>query len=887
MTDESRPDPDALLRRVQAEEQREKRARLKLFFGFAPGVGKTYKMLENARELRASGVDLVVGCVETHGRYDTAGLLLGLEVMARKGVEYRGRTLREFDLEAALARRPAVMLVDELAHTNAPGLRHEKRWQDVLDLLDAGIEVHTTLNVQHVESLNDVIEQITSIRVRETVPDALLDRADHIELVDLPPEELLVRLKEGKVYLPDQATRAAESFFKRGNLLALRELALRVTAQRVDVDMRAWREAEGVRHAWAAAETILVCVGPGPGSAKLVRAARRMAAGLRAPWIAAFVESDARPLSEQDRQRLDEHLRLAESLGGKVVRLSGSGVARELLDYAATENVTRIIVGKPTHLRLRDLVRGSLLDELVRGSGDIDVHVISGERDEAPPEAAARSGHDQHRARDFGFAALLVTAATAVGSFGRAWFDQPDVAMLYLLVIMLVAARWGRWPSVLAAALSVAAYDFFFVLPLYDFAISDVRHLLTFAMMFGSGLVISALTFRIRLQERSARGRETRTNALLALSRELAVAPDAARAAGALATHASAVLGCPATVFVPHGDGPARAAAVAGMPTSGPQEQGVVDWSLEHRRVAGLGTDTLPGAPVLAIPLLSGPTTFGVLAVEPPASLTRDERDLLDAFARQGALALARAHLAEEARAAAVHVRAERLRSSLLSSVSHDLRTPLAAITGAASTLRDDRDRLTRPQQEELEETIVEEAEWLERLVSNLLDMTRLEQGGVEPRREWIPIEEVVGSALDRTRRLIDGRPVTTNVPHDLPLVFADPVLLQQLVANLVENAAKHTPPATPIEIEASADDTAFVVTVNDRGPGIVDPERIFEKFYRAGRNATPGAGLGLTICRAIAQLHGGTLTASNRPGGGSSFRLVLPRTGQPPEVTP
>jgi two-component system sensor histidine kinase KdpD len=880
---EARPDPDALLRRIQSEEERARRGRLKIWLGFAPGVGKTFAMLENARELQsAGGGDVVVGWVDTHGRYDTAALLLGLEILPRRAVPYRGRTLEEFDLDAALARKPAVLLLDELAHTNAPGGRHPKRWQDVEELLDAGIEVHTTLNVQHVESLNDVVAQITGVVVRETVPDAIVDRANEIVLVDLAPEELLERLREGKVYLGEQRERAAQGFFRRGNLLALRELALRRAAERVDVDVVAWRREHRIQTPWPAGERILVCVGPAPASLRLVRAGRRMAAGLRAPWFAAWVERPGTtPLSQADRERLESHLRLAESLGASVVRLEGMRPAEAILAWAREHNATRIVIGKPTHARWRDRLRGSLLDAIVRGSGEIDVHVISGDE---PAEALPRAARPRAAGAGFGEylgAAALVAVATALGSAAWRFVERPDVAMLYLLGIMLTAVRASRGPAIFAAALSTAAYDFFFVPPYFTFAVSDLRHLLTFAMMFAVGIVISALAQRIRGQEQAARGREERTATLYALARDLGAALDEGEAARAVARHAAEVFGGGAAVLLPGAGGALAPAAVVGDVPFDASQLGVARWAFEHARPAGAGTDTLPGARVRCMPLASGARVLGVLALAagPETGWRADDRHFLDAFVRQGVLAIERARLGDEAKLAALRARAEELRSSLLSAVSHDLRTPLAAITGAASALRDDAPGLDASQRTELLDTIAEEAERLERLLANLLDMTRLESGGVELRREWVPVEEIVGAVLGRLEPRLAGRPVRTELPSELPLLAADPLLLEQLLLNLIENAVKYTPPASPIEITATVRDGELELTVADRGPGLPRGEesRVFEKFFRGAHPGVPGAGLGLAICRAIAEAHGGKLMAESRPGGGALFRLLLP----------
>ncbi len=886
-----RPDPDALLARVSAEEARERRTRFKVFFGFAPGVGKTYRMLQVARDLVAEGVDVVIGAVETHGRYDTAGLALGLEVLPRRALPHRGRVLEEFDLDAALSRRPKILLLDELAHTNAPGSRHAKRWQDVLELLAEGVEVYTTLNVQHVESLNDVVAQITHVQVRETVPDSVLERADEIELVDIAPEELLERLREGKVYFPEQAALAREHFFKRGNLLALRELALRRMAERVDADVIAFREAQGVDRAWPTAERVLVCVGPAPDSARIVRAGRRIAAGLRAPWIAAAVEATGRPpLSEEDRERLEAHLRLAESLGAEVVRLSGMGVPDAVLDFARHRNVTRIVLGKPRHPRWRDRLRGSLVDEIIRGSGEIEVHVLSGAEQEGARRAPADRREPPAPSREYVRAAAVIAITTGLAALVRAALDVPDVEMLFLLGVMVVALASGRRASILAAVLAVASYDFFFVAPRYTFDVSDARYFLTFAMMLAVGIVIGTLTLRVREQQRAAVVREQRTSALYALTRELGAAADGAGVASACVRAVAEAFDCEVVFLGAKGRDALEPLAAAPQGSElGTSEHAVAQWVLEHGRPAGHGTETLPGEAVLCLPLRTFGDVLAVIAVRPRAErhLAVEQRELLDALGRQAAVALDRVHLAEEARRAALRARTEELRSGLLSAVSHDLRTPLAAITGAGTLLLED--GTTDPAlRRELTATVVEEAERLERLVSNLLDMTRLESGVVEPRREWVPLVEVVGSAMNRLESSLGGREVTIDIPDAVPLLSIDPLLVQQLFVNLLENAAKYTPPGTEIEVRARREGGTLVVDVADRGPGMTpgEEERVFERFHRAARPGVRGVGLGLPIARAIAQAHGGRLTASNRPGGGALFRLTLPVL-EPPAPPP
>jgi two-component system, OmpR family, sensor histidine kinase KdpD len=888
----TRPDPDALLRRVKEAEARAKRGKLKIFFGFAPGVGKTYRMLQVARDLVADQrLDLVVGIVETHRRRETAAMVLGLELLPRRQVEYRGHVIEELDIDAALARRPKVILVDELAHTNAVGSRHPKRWQDVEELLDAGIDVFTTMNVQHIESLNDVIAQITHIQVRETVPDSVLDAADAVELVDIAPEELLQRLREGKVYLPEQAKLAADHFFQRGNLLALRELALRRTAQHVDEDVLAYREEVGLSANVPASERLLVCVGPAPSSARLVRATARLAAGLRCPWVAAYVETTALATpSEVDRERLEAHLRVAESLGASVTRLSGNRVSEALLAYARRHNVSRIVIGKPTHSRLRDRLRGSLLDEVVRGSGDIDVHVISGDGRDTVRPAAKKSGTTPAISLSPYLAATLLVGATlGLAAFLRLTLQLPDPEMLFLITVMIAAIWFGRGPSLFAAALGVAAYDVFFVPPYLTFNVQDRRYFLTFAMMFVIGFVLSELTGRIKRQERSALAREERTAVLYALSRELSSADSAARIAEVGVRHAADIFEARALVLQADAQGElVKIGAVPPDTTFDPKELGVAKWALDHRELAGYGTDTLPGSASLCAPLRVGASTSGVLQLQlrKPRALSAEQRSFLDVFCRQMAIALERVRLAEEARSAAVRARTEEMRSSLLSAVSHDLRTPLASITGAATALRDD-SNLSGVTRIDLIRSICEEAERLERLVANLLDMTRLQSGSLSLKRDWIPLEEAIGSALTRLEQKLANHPVRLEIPADIPLIFVDPVLFEQVFINLFENACKYTPSDTLIEVHASRRGESVDIEVRDHGPGapVGTEEQLFEKFYRGHHAGTSGAGLGLPICRGILEAHGGLIRAAHALGGGLSFQLSVPIGGVPPTV--
>jgi two-component system sensor histidine kinase KdpD len=889
--DERRPDPEALLEQARQEEERQRQGKLKIFFGAAPGVGKTYAMLEAARKRREEGVDIVAGLVETHGRSETDALLEGLETLPRRPFTYKGKTLHEFDLDAALARNPSVILVDELAHTNVPGARHKKRWQDVRELLCAGISVYTTVNVQHLESLNDVVHQITGVAVRETLPDSFLERADEIELVDLPPDDLLQRLKEGKVYIPDQARKAMENFFRKGNLIALRELALRRTAERVDEQMEHYRRDQGVKAIWPATERILVCVGPNPRSIRLIRAARRMAAGLRAEWIAANVEAPGhvRP-SEEDKRLLAEHMRLAESLGAETVTLTGHRVSEEILRYARLRNVGKIIVGKPTHPRWKDKLLGSPLDEIVRGSGDIDVYVITGDAPEDMPRPVEKKAFPSWKPSEWIWAFSAVLAATALAAVMFPYFELLDLVMVYLLGVVVAAIRTSRWPALAATLLSIASFDFFFVPPYYTFAVADVRHAVTFAVMLVVALVISGLTLRVREQAEEARGRERRTAALFGLSRDLARERKKDHLSEIAVRHIGEVFRSQVVILVPDEQG--RLA----VPSTGPgifaldeKEMGVAQWVMENRQAAGIGTDTLPGAKALYLPMIasSGPVgVVGILPGESDSSFEPEQLHLLETFANQTAMAMERVTLAQEAQKERVSAETQSLRNVLLSSVSHDLRTPLAAITGSADTLLHRGENLDAETRTGLVRSIHEEAERLNRIVRNVLSMTRLESGAIQIRKEWQSLEEVVGVVIDRLAGRLNGHSLDVTLSEDLPLIPFDPLLMEQVLTNLLENALRYTPPGTPIELTARMQGAGVLVELTDRGPGISEgqQERIFDKFAR-GKAPGGGVGLGLSICRVIVEAHGGRIWAENRPGGGAVFRFTLPVEGEPPRL--
>lgn len=890
MAEPRRPDPDQLLRQVQEAEALARRAKLKVFFGAAPGVGKTFAMLSEARERLAEGVDVLVGVVETHGRSETAALVEGLEVLPRRELAYSGQFLPEFDLEAALARRPGLILMDELAHTNLKGSLHAKRWQDVMELLDAGIDVFTTLNVQHLESLKDVVAQITGVVVRENVPDTVLERADEVELVDLPPDDLLVRLKEGKVYLPEQARHARDHFFRKGNLLALRELALRHTAASVDAQMRRYMASEGIRKTWAAGDRLLVCVGPDGLSERLIRATRRMAGSLGSPWVALYVESPRHlKFSEEERARVEANLRLAEKLGGESVVIEGCGRTHEdILAFAQSRNFTKIVVGKPSRPKWLDLFTGSPVDDLIRHSGDIDIYVISGEAMKPAAPASLRS-HITSPLRNYLLSMLTVGLATTLAGLLFRRTELADIVMIYLLGILVVATRFGRGPSLLASILSVATFDFIFVPPYHTFVVSDFRHVGTFSVMLLVGLVIGNLTERIRAQARLARAREQRTQALFHLGQALA------RSAGSSALVASAIQNVAtqfqshAVVLLPDASGHLEVPAHQLAFPLAEQERGVAQWVFEHGEPAGMGTLTLPGARATYLPLKGSRGTLGVMGVLPDAasgSMEPDQHQLLEAFANQTALALERALLAEQSAADRRRADEERLRNALLSSVSHDLRTPLGVITGAVSTALETPD-LSEATRRDLLISAQEEAQRLHRLVSNLLDITRLESGAIDLQTEWVPLEEVVGAALNRRELGPESGRVRIHLPEDLPVVALDPVLMEQVLVNLVDNALKYSPPGSPVDIKAWAAGKSLTFSVADRGPGLApgEEERIFEKLFRGGASAArPGAGLGLAICKGIVAAHGGRIQAVNHPQGGAQFLVSLP-LGTPPSL--
>ena len=744
----------------------------------------------------------------------------------------RGTILSEFDVDAALKRKPAIILVDELAHTNAPGSRHKKRWQDVYELLGAGITVYTTINVQHLESLNDVVTQITGINVHETVPDFLLDRADEIELVDLPPDDLLQRLKEGKVYVPELAAQARQNFFRKGNLLALRELALRRTAERVDEQMQRYREVKGVKEVWPVAERILVCVGPNPRSIRLIRAAKRMAAGLRAEWMAVYVEAPhkVKP-TESDLRQLAEHMRLAESLGAETVTLSGHKASEEVLTYARERNVTKIIVGKPTHPRWKDKVFGSMLDEMVRGSGEIDVYVIAGDTGEPAPRPVPKTGSRKPQERGWFLSIAIVGACTGIAALMFPYVAVADLAMVYLLGAVFIAALAGKSPSCFAALLSVLAFDFFFVPPRYTFSFSSPRYLITSVVMFTVAFVISRLTIRVRDQANAARQRERRTAALYNLSRRLVHERGLEQLSAIAVKHISEVFSSHAVVLVPDERGTLTIPVTSPVTIALDQKElSVAQWTFTNRQRAGLGTDTLSGAKALYLPLGAANKTVGVLSVmpsQPGGFFDQEQVHVLESFADQIAMAIDRAMLSQAAQQTFLKAETETLQNTLL---------------------------------------------------------TRLESGAITVKKEWQPFEEIVRAMVNRFSEKLKDRSLTVSLPANLPLVAFDPLLMEQALMNILDNTIKYTPQGTPIELLAEVKENNIIVKISDRGSGIppTEEKRILENVVGG---AAKGIGIGpdLAVCDAIITSHGGRIWVENRTGGGSVYCFTLPIGEQPP----
>ncbi len=881
-----RPDPDRLLEIIHADAAQAKRGRLKIFFGASAGVGKTYAMLASARLLMTQGVPVVVGIVETHGRSDTEFMARDLDRLPLREIAYRGRQFKEFDLaralEFAVQRSGALVLVDELAHSNAPESLHPKRWQDVEDLLMAGVDVWTTMNVQHLESLNDIVSGITGIRVWETVPDRIFDQADEVVVVDLPPDDLIARLRQGKVYVAHQAETATRNFFRKGNLLALRELALRRTADRVDGEMQAYRLRSSVAPVWPNRESLLACIGPGGHGEKVVRTCARLAAQLDVPWHAVFVDvPSTRAWPEQRREQLLRILKLASDLGGVAATVPAAGVATALVRYAREHNLSRVVIGRSVR---RWPGRRTLGDAIEAEADDLDVlHVALSATDKS-----RRDQREDARARApvawGGYVAALgiciLTALLATPLLGI--ISLTNIVMLFLLAVVGVALRYGRGPAILAAFVGVGLFDFFFVPPRFSFAVSDVQYLMTFLVMLAVALVIGQLTAGLKAQAEAATERARRMHGLYEMSRDLSAALMVEQVGEIADRFLRSEFKVHSALLVADDDDQLQV-----MPGANVQvDMGVAQWAFQRGEAAGRGTDTLPASSCLVLPLKATMRLRGVMAIELPPSqmLSLERRRILDTCASLLAISIERIHYIGVAQTTMVQIESERLRNSILSAISHDLRTPIAAVVGLADTLKMTKPVPT-PQQEELLDGIRLAGMRMKSLVNNLLDMARLESGAVRLNLQWQPLEEVIGSALLNSAAILDGRDVRIHLASDLPMLHLDAVLMERVLVNLLENAGKYTPERTPITITAEVHDDQAVIFIDDQGPGLPPgkEEAIFEKFGRGStESATAGVGLGLAICRAILQAHAGTIHGETRAGGGARFVLTLP-LGDPP----
>ena len=888
LSDPLRPSADALLHTARQEA----RGRLKIFLGAAPGVGKTYEMLQEAGARLREGVDVVVGVVETHGRQETQALLPGLEIIPRRIRDHQGHALSEMDIDAVLQRRPSLVLVDELAHTNADGSRHPKRYMDVEELLAEGIDVFSTLNIQHVESLNDVVARITGIRVRETVPDAIIERADDIELIDITPQDLIQRLNDGKVYVPGTAQRAVAHFFSPGNLTALRELALRRTAQRVDAQLLTHMRANAIPGPWGAGERLLVCIDESGGSDALVRYARRLAENLQAPWTAVHVETTASiRRDEAANNRITESLRLAERLGGEAITLPGRDVAGEVVRYAETHNATHIIVGKPGKSRLAEMLRGSVAHDMIRGAGAISVHVISPNEVPVPGQAKVRGRSlDEPDSRGFAYSTLYVLAALGAGLMLDQILDVQNVALVFLTAVLGASVSFGLAAGLYASLLGMLAFNFFFLPPVHTFTIAAPENIVALFFFLLVAVIASNLTARVRSQAIVARQRAKTTEDLYLFSRKLTSVGTLDDLLWATSFQIASMLKVRVVILMPERGKLEVKSAYPPEDELDDGDLGAATWAYEHDRETGHGSDTLPGARRLFVPMHTGRGTVGVIGIDrdrPGPSLTPEQRRLLHSLSDQAALAAERIHLVEDIDRARLVEESDRLRSALLTSISHDLKTPLAAIIGAAGTLRSFAGALDDDSKMDLLSTVQDEAERLNRFIANLLDMTRLESGAAVPNMALNDLSDILGATLQRARKVLAHHRIELGLAHDLPMVNIDPVLFDQVLFNLLDNAAKYAPAGTMIRVEGRAEPRSIVVQILDEGDGIAeeDLDRIFDKFYRArkGDQVRAGTGLGLPICRGFVESMGGKISASNRRDrSGAVFTIRLPVPDHP-----
>ncbi|MBF4987085.1 sensor histidine kinase KdpD [Methylophilus sp. 14] len=898
-----RPNPDQLLKQLDLENQKSLRGKLKIFFGSSAGVGKTCAMLNAAHTLHKEHVHVLVGVIETHGRSETALRAQGLPSLPLKEILYRGKKLKEFDIDEALRSHPTVILVDELAHSNVEGSRHKKRWQDVEELLSSGIDVYTTVNVQHIESLNDIVAQITGVKVQETIPDSVFDLADEVVLIDLPPEELLQRLDEGRIYIPEQAQKASKHFFRKGNLIALRELALRRTADRVDAQMQEYRQDQAIQHVWQANERILVGIGPSKAFESLIRTAARLAQNMKADWLVVYVETPAlQNISMASRKQITELLRLAQSLGATTANLSGDSVTHKLVEYAQSHNVSRIVIGKPTRSILSRFFHPSVSDELAKVVSDIDVHIVMRGREKAVKGSKARPGLDMRahfsdeKKKGYVWALIISAITSLVASVLLPYFELANIIMLYLLGVMLISIRYGRGPGIASSFLSVSIFDFFFVPPRFSFTVADTQYLLTFAIMLSVALVISNLTSSLRKQAIVANYRERRSLALYEVGKELASALTTGHIVEVSTHHVAKIFNSKVAILTPDANEQLEVAQTNESSNAALQETtlldvdlGIAQWTYDRQQQSGLGTDTLPSSKILYIPLKAPMRTRGVLAISPENNhdiYLPEHRQLLDTFASQIGLALERKHYVEIARDAVISMETERLRNSLLSAISHDLRTPLTSIIATTEQLKETISARTHAFK--MLTGLHDQAIRMQNLVLNLLDMARLQSGTVKLNSEWHLLEEIVGSAINGLQTTLQQHRVVVTPMEDIPLLYVDAILIERVLSNLLDNACKYSDAGTTITISAKQQGGQVSVTFSDEGQGLPPgmETSIFQKFTRGKTESTiPGVGLGLSICKAIIEAHGGKIWADKNEKNGTTFTFTLP-VKTPPTVS-
>ncbi len=876
---DSRPDPDALLRLIKKEEERSDKGKLKIFFGMCAGVGKTYTMLSEARDAVAKGMDAVVGYIETHKRMETAELVLGLEVIPRRQTVYRGTLLDEMDIDAILERKPKLVLVDELAHTNAPGSRHAKRYQDVLELLDAGIDVYTTLNVQHLESRADAVAQITGTTVRETVPDSIFESADEIKVIDISPEDLLKRLGEGKVYAPDRSKQAIANFFREGNLAALREMSLRLTAERVDQQLREYMQRQKISGPWKSGQRLVVAISPSPHSISVIRWAKRISYTMDASWIAVYVEHSVK-LNENEIEQLAKNMKLARELGAEVVTTADDDIANALIRVAHEQNASQILVGKPNRLIFSRAAR--LVDNVIKKSENLDIYIVGQEAEKSKKSSGLHLRGPQSSLTQYVTACALVLMTALLCYPFAPFMGYRTVSFIILFVVSLLPLRMGPGPTLLGAAIGAVAWDFLFIPPRFTFVVENFEDVLLLSLYFLVASVTGVLSARVRKREKTLRQREEKTSALFSLTKDLSSAHSQDDVIQGAISNIKKYFDAEVAIVLGDPDGEISSVAHKSstfLPDS--KEFSVAAWAYWNEKRAGKYTDTIPSVQATYFPM-SGPRyPLGVIGVKllDGTKLTLDQETLLENFISQITSAIERELLNDLNKKSVVLAESERLYKTLFNSISHEFRTPIATIMGMSENLLSPASRNRKPDSEidNLREIHIA-AERLNRLVANLLDMTRLESGMIQPKLDWCDIRDIINQSIKGLERELSEHKVNVEV-KDVPLLKLDFVLIEQALTNLIHNALLYTPDGTTITIASFIDEKDCAISVTDEGPGFLesDTEKVFEKFYRATDGKAGGTGLGLTIARGFIDAHHGTITARNRNGGGAEFIIRLP----------